>query len=279
MDRRPIVGVARSPLSLFLRYHPLWMRANRLKQKLASGKPAYGVWSAFGSPAVVEAIAQLEAYDWVLIDCEHGLGSADSCAPLLCSLAGGSATALVRVSSADPSIVSRVLDAGAEGVVIPKVRTAREVEELVGACRYPPVGTRGIGPLRASGYFVHARQYFEKANQEIAAIVQIETREAVEELDDILAVDGLDAIFIGPADLAAALGHFLDAEHEEVRTCVQEILDRAKKAGVPAGYYCSSGREARARVDQGFLMVNPAHDVAAMLSGLRREMRRVEEQE
>jgi 4-hydroxy-2-oxoheptanedioate aldolase len=212
--------------------------------------------------------------DWLLIDCEHGAASQDNVLPLLQACAMSPATAVVRLPSSERALLGRVLDMGAEGVLVPCVRSRSEVEAVVGACRYPPAGIRGIGPLRASAYYREFLPYWQRANEEVLVAVQIETREAVADLDSILSVRGLDAVFVGPADLAAAYGQFPDTGSDAMERLVEEIAARAKRAGVPAGFYCGSGNEARRRASQGFNMVSVGIDLGALTRGLERELER-----
>lgn len=244
----------------------------QLRSRLAAGRPAYGVWCALDCPTVIEAIGTL-AVDWVLIDCEHGMSSADQCVAQLQALAASQASAIVRLPKADPSLAGRVLDAGADGILVPRVDDAQTAEAMVAACRYPPLGRRGIGPHRASGYFQRIAEYLGSANDQVSVIVQIESREAVDAIDAIAAVDGLDAVFIGPADLSASLGHFGNPGAPEVQEAVAHVLARARDAGVATGYYCASPKEAVARVEQGFQMVNAAHDLGALMAGVGRALR------
>ena len=244
---------------------------NALQSKLNSGTPAYGVWCAINHLATIEAIGTRDA-DWILIDCEHGMASADACMPYLQALAASDAAALVRLPKADPSLAARVLDAGANGIIVPQVHSPEIARQMVAACRYPPVGTRGVGPHRATAYFTKAAEYFQNANTDISVVVQIESQQAVEAIDDILAVEGLEAVFIGPADLSASLGHFGNPAAESVKQAVAHVLERAQAAGVPAGYYCNSAKEARSKVEQGFLMVNVAHDLGSLLAGVSRAL-------
>jgi 4-hydroxy-2-oxoheptanedioate aldolase len=248
------------------------MRENHLKRLLKEGSPAYGIWLSSGSAAVAEAVSHLET-DWILFDSEHGVASYEACFPLLQAVAGGSASSIVRVPSTDPAPVRRVLDMGAEGVLVPFIRTVEEVERVVAACRYPPQGIRGIGPYRASRYYLDFADYFGRANQEVLVTVQIETTEALDNLEAILAVPGLDAVFIGPADLSAALGQFPNIGAPEVKEAIQRIVSAADRAEMPVGFYCNSGGEARERVAQGCRMVSVAIDLGVLTRGLRRELR------
>lgn len=248
------------------------MRPNRLKQLWREDRTAFGFWMTLGSPEVVELASCLDV-DWLLLDAEHGAASYEDCLRLLQAMNGSDATPLIRVPWNDTVAIKRALDMGAEGILVPQIKTAEEVAGIVAMCRYPPEGHRGIGPQRASRYYLDFNDYMKKANEEIAVIVQIETVEAVDNLDAILAVPGLDAIFIGPADLSADMGYFPDMQAPEFLKVVDEILAKARKAGVPAGHYCGSGPEANERAAQGFLMVSINTELGVLTRGLQKDLK------
>lgn len=250
------------------------MRKNRLKQLWREGKPAFGMWSDLGSPAVVEAMAQLEL-DWILLDGEHGVASFEACYGLLQAMNGSQASSIIRVPWNERIGIKRALDMGAEGILVPYIKSAAEAREIVSACRYPPVGTRGLGPYRASKYEYDFMDYYKRANEEIAVIVQIETAEALAEIEAIAATPGLDALFIGPADLSATLGHFPDMAHPEMQKAYAKILETGTKAGLPVGYYCNTGKDALARAAQGYRMMNVGNDMALATHALLKEVNAV----
>lgn len=244
------------------------MKSNRLKQVWRDGKTAWGMWSSLGSPAVAEAVAQLDV-DWILLDAEHGVASYEDMLGLLQATQSSTAASIVRVPANEFIPIKRVLDMGAEGVVVPMVNTAEEAESAASKCRYPPVGTRGLGPHRAARFGFDFPDYFARANTEITLIVQIETPEAVENVEAIAAVKGVDAIFIGPTDLCLTMGHFPNLRHPEFEAAVARVLEAGNAAGKPVGYYCDSPVEAKARADQGFRMVNVANDLTLLGRALR----------
>jgi 2-keto-3-deoxy-L-rhamnonate aldolase RhmA len=166
-----------------------------------------------------------------------------------------------------------VLDAGAVGVVVPRVDSAEQAAAMVAACRYPPAGRRGIGPHRAAGYGTRTGDYLAHANDRVAVIVQIESGNAVEHCAEIAATDGLTAALVGPNDLAASLGHFGDIDHPEVEAAIAQVLAICHEAGLPAAIYCRHGEDARRRIDQGFAMVNVTSDIGALVGATRRELK------
>jgi 2-keto-3-deoxy-L-rhamnonate aldolase RhmA len=253
------------------------MRENALRKKLTAGENAFGLWSMMGSEAVLEMAGPL-GFDWVLIDCEHGVASIDALPGLLRALNGSQTTSVVRMPGADNlSEFKRVLDAGAEGVLVPLVYTADQVKDIVGACRYPPKGTRGIAAGRAHQYGHDFMDYLARSNSEVLVFVQAETREAIENIDEIMNVDGLDGVLIGPVDLSTALNKPFDFKSPEFRAAADQVLQAAKRAGKFAGFYCSDPAEARARMAEGFQFVNICTDMLVLLRGYLEALKTLKE--
>jgi 2-dehydro-3-deoxyglucarate aldolase/4-hydroxy-2-oxoheptanedioate aldolase len=220
-------------------------------------------------------------FDWLLIDMEHGPGDYQTLLAQLQAIQGSPATPVVRVQWNDPGIIKRVLDLGAHGVMIPLVGNRAECEAVIRACKYPPDGQRGVaGSHRAAGFGRFSADYWKRANAEILVLVQIETPEAVKEIDEILQVPGVDVAFIGPADLSAALGHLGDPRHPDVQDAIARIEAAAKRAGVALGTISRSWEEARALFGRGYQMVTLCSDAslvvqgaAATLAGFRSDVR------
>lgn len=246
--------------------------SNRLRDRFESGKPSIGFWAGTGSAVALESMCQLPV-DWILIDCEHGAMGYESAVPLLQAMTGFAVASMIRVPSPDRVAIARVCDMGVEGVLVPQVRAVSQVEEAVAATRYPPAGRRGIGPWRA-GMYGSNRDVFATDSSPVV-VVQVETLGAVEQLDAILAVDGLDGVLIGPADMSAALGCFPDMKHPDMQANDRKVVEAAERHGKIAGYYCDSGKEAAARIEQGFRMVSICSDFGGLMKGLRREIRAV----
>lgn len=254
------------------------MRDNLMKKKMNAGEVALGVWAGLGSDTVLEMTVPF-AFDWILIDCEHGASSYEAVPSSLRALGGSSATSLVRVPTANNlSIFKRVLDAGAEGVLVPQVYTAEQVGAIVDACRYPPKGSRGIAAGRAQQYGADFADTFKRSNDEILVFVQVETKEAVENLEAIMSIDGLDGVFVGFADLSAALGKPFDMESLEYTAAIDKVIACSKSSGKPAGYYCSSPAEAKMRIQQGFRFVNICNDQALLSEGFRKSLKAMEQE-
>jgi 2-keto-3-deoxy-L-rhamnonate aldolase RhmA len=185
---------------------------------------------------------------------------------MLIALRAAGVPLLYRVGANEPVRIMHALDAGAAGVVVPQIRTVADAERAVAWCRYPPVGLRGIAPRRASEYGRHTAEYLGTANGRIVCCIQIETREAVEDLDAILSVPGIDTILIGPNDLAAALGHTGDIGHADVEKAIAFVLERTRAHAIPAGVWTLSAAQARARREQGFAWATLGTDYGFMLS-------------
>jgi 2-dehydro-3-deoxyglucarate aldolase/4-hydroxy-2-oxoheptanedioate aldolase len=208
--------------------------ANKLKQKLQQGQFCLGVGISFNDAAVTEALCRV--YDFAWIDTEHNGMTLERVEGHIVATRATGATSLVRVPWNDPVLVKPVLDLGADGVIFPMIRTAEDVRNAVAACRYPPEGIRGYGPRRPT-HFARAggSDYCKKANQTVLTVVQIETAEAVENLDAILAVPGLTSVVIGPNDLSGSLGHMADPGHPDVVKVIESIIARVRDSSVFVG--------------------------------------------
>ena len=188
---------------------------NEFKRLLASGQQQIGIWNSIPGPVVVEILATC-GFDWVLLDTEHSLTDIPDLLAMLQAMAGYPGSAAVRVAGHDPVLMKRVLDLGAQTVMVPYVQTAGEAAALVRAMRYAPRGMRGVSGLSRATRYGLVKDYTQRAEEELCLIVQIETAEAVGRIAEIAAVDGVDALFIGPADLAASMGHPGNLAHPEV---------------------------------------------------------------
>jgi len=206
----------------------------KFRQQLESGPVPLGPIITFSDPAVTEALAS--SVDFLWYDLEHtALGLESLQAHLIAARAGG-VPALVRVPSGALAWTKRVLDIGAEGVILPRVYDVEEVREFVSNCRYPPEGTRGFGPHRPSNYARNfSPDYAAQANRDIFVIVQIETIEAVQKLDEILKVPGIDSIVIGPMDLSGSMGMLGKTDHPKVQETIRLVLQQTRQAGIHAG--------------------------------------------
>lgn len=206
-----------------------------LKQRLLNGETLNGCWLNLGS-AVTAEIVGLSGFDWVLIDLEHGAGSEGNTLSQIQAIEHTSTGVIVRAESTEPQRIHRVLDMGAEGVMCPKVRNAEEALKVVKGLHYPPFGNRGVAKMvRATQFGLNFNDYYAKSREQILGIVQIETTEVLNHLDEVAAIDGVDVLFIGPADLSMELGIFGQFEHPLFVEVLTNIVGAAKRAGKAAG--------------------------------------------
>ena len=228
---------------------------NKTKRLLKEGKVAVGMFVCQPSFDIAELYSKL-GFDWELFDMEHGSISFDVL-PWLLAAASGEATPLVRVPWNDPTYVKLALDAGALGVMFPQVNSREEAEKAVKSCKYPPKGIRGVGPRRASLYYTRFKDYMKVADDEVMVIVQIETREAVKRIDEILSVEGVDAAFIGPADLSVSMGYLTSFPklEEEVLNAIATVRDACKEKGVAPGIWGGSVERVNQFIDEGFKFI------------------------
>jgi 4-hydroxy-2-oxoheptanedioate aldolase len=236
-----------------------------LKGRLDSGGFLLGTWLTILDPAVPELLAG-SGFDLFVADGEHGPIATADLVQMLIALRSGGVPLLYRVGANEPVRIMHALDAGAAGVVVPQIRTVADAERAVAWCRYPPAGLRGIAPRRASEYGRHTAEYLGTANERVVCCIQIETREAIEDLDAILSVTGIDTILIGPNDLAAALGHTGDIGHADVEKAIAFVLERTTAHAIPAGVWTLSVAQARARREQGFAWATLGTDYGFMLA-------------
>ncbi|QYZ69594.1 HpcH/HpaI aldolase family protein [Neotabrizicola shimadae] len=211
------------------------MIPNLFKAALLRDERVFGLWCTLSSPFATEVVAG-SGYDWLLLDTEHSPGDPLTVLPQLQVIAGyPSVSAVVRPAANDTVLIKRFLDLGAQSLLVPYVNTPAEAEAAVRATRYPPHGIRGVSALTRATHFGRMPGYFDRASDEICLILQIETREALDNLEAIAAVPGVDALFIGPADLAASLGYGANQQDPALRATVADAIRRIKAARKPAG--------------------------------------------
>lgn len=246
------------------------MRENNVKAMWRRGEVAYGAWLTIPSSFSAEAVSH-QGYDYVCVDMQHGIIGLESAVTMLQAISTTGATPFVRVPSNDFAQINHVLDAGAMGVVVPLVNTPEEARAAVSACRYAPQGARSYGPTRAP--FYAGADYFDNANREVACIVMVETKDAVARLDDILAVEGIDAVYVGPSDLSVTLGlppgPANEGAFEEARL---RIAERCRAHGVPAGMHANASLAAKHRA-AGYQMITITNDVLALAATAAADVR------
>ncbi|MBT7369054.1 MAG: 2,4-dihydroxyhept-2-ene-1,7-dioic acid aldolase, partial [Gammaproteobacteria bacterium] len=250
------------------------MRPNHVLHAWRDDKPTVGCWLSMDSAFAAEAMAH-SGFDWVCIDMQHGLLDYSDLRGMLQAISTTDTIPLVRVSWNQPGEIMKALDAGAYGIVVPLINNREEAERAVSACRYPPEGGRSFGPIRAAMY--GGRGYAAEANNEIACMVMIETAEALDNLDEIMSTPGVDGIYIGPADLAFALGFKPGTDDPIHAETVTHILQTAKKHGIAAGIHTTGVEQTRLYIDQGFHMVTLGSDKQFMERLARTELKTVRE--
>ncbi len=235
------------------------MRENRLRQRWAEGRATVNGWLKIPSAFAAEVMAH-QGWDSLTVDLQHGVVDYRDAVALFQAISTTDTVPLARVPWNEPGIVMKLLDAGAYGLICPMINSGADARALVGACRYPPLGGRSIGPVRAALY--GGPDYRPRANETVLALAQIESREALESLDDILAVEGLDGVYVGPADLGLALGcePRQDSDDPVLLEAVDRVLAAAKARGKIAGMHTDTPQYARRMVDKGFHMVTISSD-------------------
>ncbi len=242
------------------------MRPNRLRQLWAEDKPALNGWLAIPSSFSAEVMAH-QGWDTLTIDLQHGVIDYAALVPMLQAISTTPTVPIVRVPWLEPGILMKALDAGAYGVICPMINTREDAQKLVAYTHYAPQGTRSFGPIRASLY--GGPDYAQHANKTIVAFAMIETAQALDNLDAILGVEGLDAIYIGPSDLSLSLGckPVFDDVEPKAQQAIEHIVSRAKAHGVVAGIHNGRVDVAQARVDLGFRFVTLGSDARLLAAG------------
>jgi 4-hydroxy-2-oxoheptanedioate aldolase len=245
------------------------MHPNPVKRALKAGQPTVGTWLSLGSITAARFLARA-GWAWLTVDVEHSLVGWETTTHMLAAIADAGCTALVRVPSGRHENIKRALDNGAHGIVVPMVNSREEAEAAVAAALYPPAGNRSVGgSVHALNFGTTAPDYYTHANDEVLVVLQCEHIRAVEDADRIFSVPGIDAIFVGPNDLAASMrgkdGRPPSAEATAAAN--KHILATCKKYGVAAGYHCLRAEETRARIEEGWQFLAVGSELRMMLDG------------
>lgn len=235
--------------------------------------PAFGCWINIFEPAVAELVGAC-GYQYALIDMEHSPVTVDSVLPMIRAVQLGGAKAIVRVPEKQSSWIGRLMDMGVDGIMVPMVNNAAEATELAQATIYAPEGTRGMaaGIVRASNYGLNTAEYLENYRDNFMLIVQIETREAMEQAEQIAAVPGVDCVFIGPSDLAGSLGHQGQPEHKETRAAIRRIYKNVRKMGKPVSTLNFTSRNTKQLITDGFDLVFSGSDMTMLRMALQQDV-------
>lgn len=228
---------------------------NRVKRMLKRGEKTAGAWLQLASPLAAEIMSRA-GFDWLLIDMEHAPNDILTLIAQCQAMNGTGTIPLVRAPWNDFVVVKRILDAGAYGILFPYINTKAEAEQAVRACRYPPAGIRGVaGSPRAAGYGQNPMAYLTRANDEILILTAVETPEAIQNLEQILTLEGIDAIFIGPMDLATSLGHLGNPNHPDVQAAIATVENLVRGSGKALATIANNWQQAAALYQRGYQMV------------------------
>jgi len=239
---------------------------NRLKRDLAAGKVCLGCTLTINSPVIAELMSHI-GFDWLWIETEHTSLSVEAALTMQQATNGAPISTVVRVPWNDKTMIKRVLDTGPDGVIVPLVNSREEAEAAVRAMKYPPWGERGAGLSRAQCYGLHMEEYLKTADEEVTTILMIEHIKAVENIDEILSVKGVDSIMIGALDLSGSMGLLGQTSHPRVEEAVQTVLAASKKAGVPCGIIAVGPEAANDRIRQGFTNIILGIDILYLVAG------------
>ena len=239
---------------------------NAFKHAIARGELQIGLWCSLCSPITAEIVCH-SGFDWLLLDTEHSPNEVPDVLSQLQAVQAGCASPIVRPAWNDIVLIKRFLDIGAQSLLIPFVQTADEARRAVEATRYPPDGIRGITGSGRASRSGRVTNYRKNASQEICLLVQVETKSALDRIEEIASVDGIDGIFIGPNDLAASFGHIGNWAHPEVQSALEDAVRRLKKIGKPAGILTPNEEEAKRFIQWGYTFVAVGADLGLLARG------------
>ena len=250
---------------------------NSFKRALGTARPQIGLWLSLADAYCAELCAGA-GFDWLLIDAEHSPNDLRSILAQLQAVAPYPVHPIVRPPFGDTVTIKRLLDIGAQTLLIPMVETGEQAAALVAAMRYPPAGVRGVGALSArASRFSRVPNYLHKAEAELCLIVQVESKRALDNLEDIAKTPGVDAVFIGPSDLSAALGHLGNANHPEVHAAIEDAVKRIRAAGRAAGIMTPDETLAQRALEFGCSFVAVGADAAILARGTEALVRKFKE--
>ena len=236
---------------------------NQFKQDMLERKKLIGCWAALGNPISTEILG-LAGFDWLLLDGEHAINDIMTFVPQLMALKDSISAPVVRPASNDQVLIKRLLDIGFYNFLIPYIETVEQAKQAVSYTRYPPEGLRGVSVAHRSNAFGTIPDYFTKINQNICVMVQIETQQAVDNVEAITAVEGVDGIFVGPSDLSASLGHFGNPKHPDVQATIKHVFEVAKTQGKACGILAPIEADAHHYIAMGATFVAVGSDLSLL---------------
>ncbi len=244
------------------------MKKNNLLNLWKNNEACINTWLSIPNSFTAEAVGKM-GWDSITIDMQHGQSDYSTSISMLQSLSNSKSIPLVRVPWSEPGIITKMLDLGVMGIIAPMINTKKECENFVSYCQYPPLGKRSFGPLRAQ--MVYGSDYYEKANENIISLAMIETKEAIENIDDILSVPNLTGVYVGPGDMCSSYGlkpHF-DVKEEPIFSNIKLIVKKAKENGKIAGIHNGSTSYAKEMIKLGYQFVTISSDFRSMSSHLQ----------
>jgi 2-dehydro-3-deoxyglucarate aldolase len=248
----------------------------RTKERLQSGQHALGGWIMIGHPSVAEIMAG-ERFDWLAVDMEHTSTTVRMFHELSLAVKGTGVDLLVRLPGLDPHVTQLLLDSGADGIIVPSVNTPETARQAVAMAKFPPQGCRGASLCRATDFGRNFAAYYRDHNEKVLVVCMLEHIDAVENIEEILAVPGIDATFIGPYDLSASMGLPGQTNHPDVLAAQQTLLSACKRHGVPAGIHVVpvDAGEVNRRIDEGFQFIACGIDTEFLLFAARRMLEEI----
>lgn len=243
--------------------------AGDFRKRLQAQETLIGTMVTLPVPSIAEILAEL-GFDWLFVDGEHGPLETREILAILQAV-GDRLACLVRVPGSEEAPIKKALDLGAEGIIVPQVNTAEQAARVVQYARYAPVGSRGVGLARAHGYGLRFQEYLEKANERVTVIVQAEHVQAVENMESIVKVEGIDAVLLGPYDLSASLGRMGRIDDPSVIEAIEQVTRTCQAAGIPLGYFGVSAQAVRPYMERGYSLIAAGVDTL-MIAGAARHL-------
>jgi 2-dehydro-3-deoxyglucarate aldolase/4-hydroxy-2-oxoheptanedioate aldolase len=240
--------------------------ASSFAQRLRAGDLLIGTMVSLPSPEIAEILAET-GYDWLFIDAEHGAFNPQQTQSML--QAAGKCPCVIRVPAGEDIWIKKALDIGAAGIIVPQVHTAEQAEQIILQCKYSPEGNRGVGIGRAHTYGMEFDDYIQSANEDTAVILQAESRQAIENIDAIVKLKGLDAILIGPYDLSASLGRIGQVTDPEVQAAIKTVASACQSAGIQLGIFGVRAEEVKPYIEQGFTLITAGVDTLFVIDSAK----------
>ncbi len=240
------------------------------RNRIRSGENLFGTIVTIPSAEIAEILIGA-GYDWFFVDLEHSSMSARE-AQLLLQVSSGKVPCLIRTENHHELAIRKALDVGADGIIVPQVNSAEMAQHIVAVAKYPPAGTRGAGLGRAQGYGFSFKDYIETANESLAVVVQIEHIQGVQNVDRILEVPGIDAVFIGPYDLSGSMGKLGQIDDNEVQQAIDTVIGSAKRRNLPVGIFCASAATVAPYIEKGVSLIAVGTDALMLGSAARKEV-------